>query len=180
MSGETQIDVPLTEHGPATRINKVVFWGSSICIVAIALWAMILPDNAESTIGVLVGWSSAGFGWFYILVATVILVFVIFLGVSRYGKTKLGPEHSKPDFTIMTWAAMLFAAGIGTDLMFFSVAEPVTQYLGPPAGSPETIEAARQGVVWTLFHYGITGWGMYALMGIAFAYLAYSRNLPRS
>jgi choline/glycine/proline betaine transport protein len=165
---------------PSTRINPVVFIGSSVCILAIALWAIISPEGASETIGLLVGWISEWFGWFYILIATIFLAFVIFLALSRYGKTKLGPEHSEPDFSTFSWAAMLFAAGIGTDVMFFAVAEPVTQYLSPPVGEGETQEAAREATMWTIFHYGITGWGMYALMGIALAYFAYRMNLPLS
>ena len=165
---------------PGTRINPVVFYGSSVCIIAIALWAMISPEGAAATIGVLVGWISEWFGWFYILIATAFLGFVVFLALSRYGKVKLGPEHSEPEFSVFSWAAMLFAAGIGTDLMFFAVAEPVTQYLAPPVGRGETVDAAREATVWTLFHYGITGWGMYSLMGIALAYFAFRMNLPLS
>lgn len=165
---------------PPARINWVVFLGSSAGILAVAIWAMVAPGAAEATIGGIVGWISNWFGWFYILLATVILVFVIFLAVSRYGRLKLGPAHSEPEFGRFSWAAMLFAAGIGTDVMFFSVAEPVTQYLAPPVGEGETVEAARQAVVWMLFHYGITGWGMYALMGMALAYFAYRMNLPLS
>ncbi|RAG63384.1 high-affinity choline transporter BetT, partial [Burkholderia multivorans] len=78
----------------------------------------------------------------------------------------------------LPWAAMLFAAGISTDLMFFAVAEPVTQYLTPPSTQPETVDAAREATVWTLFHYGLSGWGLYALMGIALAYFAYRMNMP--
>ncbi|HZY64520.1 MAG TPA: choline BCCT transporter BetT [Rubrobacteraceae bacterium] len=163
-----------------TRINPVVFYGSSIAILAIAVWAIISPEGASGAIGVLVGWISEWFGWFYILIATLFLAFVIFLALSRYGKTKLGPEHSEPEFSTFSWAAMLFAAGIGTDVMFFAVAEPVTQYLAPPVGEGETLQAAREATVWTLFHYGITGWGMYALMGISLAYFAYRMNLPLS
>ena len=166
--------------GPGARINPVVFIGSAVCILAIALWAIISPEGAGNTLGVVVGWISEWFGWFYILIATVFLAFVIFLALSRYGKIKLGPEHSEPDFSTFSWAAMLFAAGIGTDVMFFAVAEPVTQYMAPPAGGGETLSAAREATVWTLFHYGITGWGMYALMGIALAYFAYRMNLPLS
>src|ERR687890_60042 len=165
---------------PSTRINPVVFFGSAVCIIAIALWAIISPEGAGATIGVVVGWISEWFGWFYILIATIFLAFVIFLALSRYGKTKLGPEHSKPEFSTFSWAAMLFAAGISTDLMFFSVAEPVTQYLAPPVGEGETLTAAREATVWTLFHYGLSGWGMYTLMGIALAYFAYRMNLPLS
>jgi choline/glycine/proline betaine transport protein len=165
---------------PRTRINPIVFYGSSACILAIALWAIISPEGASGVLGVVVGWISEWFGWFYILIATMFLAFVIFLALSRYGKIKLGPEHSTPDFSTFSWAAMLFAAGIGTDVMFFAVAEPVTQYLAPPTGQGETLQAARDATVWTLFHYGITGWGMYALMGIALAYFAYRMNLPLS
>jgi len=73
---------------------------------------------------------------------------------------------------------MLFSAGIGIDLMFFSVAEPLSHYINPPVGEGETFEAARQSMVWTLFHYGLTGWSMYALIGVALGYFSYRYNLP--
>ncbi|MEV1294823.1 choline BCCT transporter BetT [Pseudonocardia sp. NPDC049635] len=165
---------------PSVRLNKPVFYGSAIGVVVVALWAILLPDNADAVIGTLVGVIASSFGWFYILVASLVLVFVLFLALSPYGSIRLGPDHSRPDYSNLSWAAMLFAAGIGTDLMFFSVAEPVTQFMAPPVGEPETVEAAREATVWTLFHYGLTGWGMYALMGIALAYFAYRRELPLS
>ncbi|SFM71887.1 choline/glycine/proline betaine transport protein [Pseudonocardia ammonioxydans] len=165
---------------PSVRLNKPVFYGSAIGVLLIAAWAILLPENAELVIGLLVEFIAGGFGWFYVLVAAAVLAFVLFLALSRYGSTKLGPDHSKPDYSNLSWAAMLFAAGIGTDLMFFSVAEPITQYTAPPVGEPGTVEAARDATVWTLFHYGLTGWGMYALMGIALAYFAYRRDLPLS
>jgi choline/glycine/proline betaine transport protein len=108
----------------------------------------------------------------------VIVGFVIFLGVSRYGSIRLGPDHSRPEFSTFAWASMLFAAGIGTDVMFYSVIEPVSQYTAPPVGEPGTVDAAREATVWTLFHYGVTGWAMYALMGLALAYFSYRKNLP--
>lgn len=162
----------------ATGVNPIVFGASLTGTLVIAIWLIIWPETAEARIGTLVGYTGTWFGWFYIALATLVLIFVVFLGISRYGHVKLGPDHSKPEFSTFSWAAMLFAAGIGTDLMFFSVAEPVTQYLAPPVGEGGTVEAAREATVWTLFHYGITGWGMYALMGMALGYFAYRRNLP--
>ncbi|HET7532369.1 MAG TPA: choline BCCT transporter BetT [Nocardioidaceae bacterium] len=170
---ETQAD-----SEPPARIRPVVFYSSAAVTLVIAIWAIIAPKAAADTIGVLVGWTTGWFGWFYVLLATAVLAFVVFLGISRYGKVKLGPEHSQPEFSTFSWAAMLFAAGIGTDLMFFSVAEPVTQYLAPPVGEAETVDAAREATTWTLFHYGLSGWGMYALMGMALAYFSYRMNLP--
>lgn len=118
------------------------------------------------------------FGWYYLLAATLYMVFVIFIACSRYGEIKLGPKHSKPEFSLLSWSAMLFSAGIGIDLMFFSVAEPLSHYMQPPIGVGQTYEAARQSMVWTLFHYGLTGWCMYALIGMALGYFSYRYNLP--
>nr|WP_198009044.1 choline BCCT transporter BetT [Saccharomonospora saliphila] len=163
---------------PTRTLKRAVFFGSATLIVALSLWAIITPDGASNAIGTAVSWISSGFGWYYFLAATLYLVFVLFVALSRYGKVKLGPQHSTPDYGVFAWASMLFAAGIGIDLMFFSVAGPVTHYLTPPAGDPETLEAARQAVVWTLFHYGITGWAMYALMGMVLGYFAFRYRLP--
>ncbi|HLS02648.1 MAG TPA: choline BCCT transporter BetT, partial [Beutenbergiaceae bacterium] len=159
-------------------INWPVFIWAAIGSVAVTLWALITPESAQNVLGAVVGWTADWFGWFYVALAAVVLAFVIYLALSRYGNTKLGPENAKPEFSTMAWASMLFAAGIGTDLMFFAVAEPVTQYLHPPSGEAETVDAAREATVWTLYHYGISGWGMYALMGMALAYFAYRMKLP--
>ncbi|MDP1217630.1 BCCT family transporter, partial [Klebsiella pneumoniae] len=75
-----------------------------------------------------------------------------------------------PEFILLSWAEKLIDAVIGIDMMFYSVAEPVTKYMQPPEGAVQTIEAARQAMVWTLFHYGLTGWSLYALMGLALGY----------
>ena len=170
---------PIPAPAPApTAVNKPVFFSSAIAILGIALWAIAVPGQAETVLTAAVAWISDNLGWWYIAVATGVVVFVIVLAVSRYGRVRLGPDHSRPQYPWYSWASMLFAAGIGVDLLFFAVAEPVTQYYAPPAGPAETVEAARQAVVLTIFHYGITGWAMYALMGMCFGYFAYRRGLP--
>lgn len=169
----------MNKYAPST-INWKVFGGAALGVLLISIWALISPDSASTALGAVVTWVSKNFGWFYVLTGTVVLVFVILVALGKTGNIRLGPDHSRPQFSMFSWAAMLFAAGIGVDLMFYSVLEPVTQYYTPPQGSGETADAARQAVVWTLFHYGLTGWGMYALMGLAFGYFAYRFNLPLS
>jgi choline/glycine/proline betaine transport protein len=164
-------------HVPS-GVDRTVLVGAASGVLSLTLWAVVAPDQAATTIGTLVTWASKTFGWFYILLATAVLGFVLFLALSRHGHKRLGPAHSTPRYSTFTWAAMLFAAGIGTDLMFFAVAEPVTQYLAPPVGAGETVDAAREATVWTLFHYGISGWAMYALMGLSLAYASYRLGLP--
>ncbi|MGI8465514.1 choline transporter [Pectobacterium punjabense] len=171
--------MPATETTPQQdRLNPVVFYTSAGLILTFSLMTMLFNKEANDWITHALNWVSATFGWYYLLAATLYIVFVIFIASSRFGSIKLGPEQSKPEFSLMSWAAMLFAAGIGIDLMFFSVAEPITQYMMPPEGQGQTMEAARQAMVWTLFHYGLTGWSMYALMGIALGYFSYRYNLP--
>lgn len=163
---------------PKPPLNKVVFVGSALGTVLVALWAMVFPDNASEVLGVVVGWTSRWFGWFYVLLAAAALVFVVGIALSRYGSIRIGPDHARPEFSTLSWASMLFAAGIGTDLMFFAVAEPVTHYMAPPSGDPQTVDAAREAIAWSLFHYGISGWAMYALMGMALGYFAYRLQMP--
>lgn len=159
-------------------LNKVVFYFSATLILLFSIITILFNEQANQVITNILNWVSATFSWFYLLAATLYLVFILFIACSRYGEIKLGPKHSKPEFSLLSWSAMLFSAGIGIDLMFFSVAEPLSHYMHPPVGEGETFEAARQSMVWTLFHYGLTGWSMYALIGVALGYFSYRYNLP--
>lgn len=172
--------LPQSKQTPADEpaVNWPVFAASGAGIIAIALWAIFAREHAAESLASIVAWVSANFGWFYIVTATVAVLFMLYIAISRTGHIKLGPDHAKPQFGLFSWSSMLFAAGIGIDLLFFSVAEPVAQFYGPPTGDAETVEAARQAVVFTLFHYGVTGWALYALMGMAFGYFAYRLNMP--
>ncbi|MCC5672781.1 choline BCCT transporter BetT [Kocuria rhizophila] len=161
-------------------VNWRVLIAAATVIVVLSAWAITAPEQANAVIGGVVGWVASRLGWFYILTATLVIAFVVMVAASRGGKVRMGPDHARPQFNMFTWTAMLFAAGIGVDLMFFSVSEPVSQYFAPPTGDGQNLEAARQAVVWTLFHYGITGWAMYALMGMAFGYFAYRFGMPLS
>ncbi|MBS9405552.1 choline BCCT transporter BetT [Halomonas sp. TRM85114] len=160
------------------RINPVVFYGSAIAIVAFALWTMAFTEPASAVINAVLGWISDTFGWFYFIAVVAYLVFVIAISLSRFGKLRLGPAHSRPDFNVVTWAAMLFSAGIGIDLLFFCIAEPVTQFLAPPEGDPATVAAARHAMELTFLHWGLSGWGIYTLVGMSLAFFSYRHGLP--
>ncbi|WP_353109599.1 choline BCCT transporter BetT [Gordonia sp. (in: high G+C Gram-positive bacteria)] len=165
---------------PPIPVNKRVFFGASAGVIAIIVWALVDTAGADRVIQAAVTWVADELGWFYIALVVAVLLFVLWAAFSRVGGVKLGPDHSKPAYRLFSWTAMLFAAGIGIDLMFFSVAEPVTQWTAPPTGDGQTLEATRQAVVWTLFHYGIIGWALYALVGMSLGYFAYRYNKPLS
>ena len=163
---------------PAPKTNWPVFIISGVLIIAMALYAGLGRESAAETLANVTGWIGTNLGWFYVLTATIAVVFVLYIAISNAGNIRLGPDHSRPKFNTFSWVSMLFAAGIGVDLMFFAVAEPVTMYMAPPVGEGETMEAAKEAVVYAMFHYGLTGWALYALMGMAFGYFAYRLNMP--
>ncbi|TCM65783.1 choline/glycine/proline betaine transport protein [Acinetobacter calcoaceticus] len=166
------------ETTPTSQLNRPVFLISAGLILLFSFFTMLFNQRAGALIDVALDWVSSTLGWYYFLAASIYIIFVLIIACSRYGEIKLGPKHSKPEFSLLSWSAMLFAAGIGIDLMFFSVLEPITQFMQPPVGEGQTVEAARKAIVWTIFHYGLTGWCMYALVGIALGYFAYRYNLP--
>lgn len=161
-------------------VNKPVFITSAVLIVAFVLWAWLLPAQAETVIFGMMDWVGTNLGWYYVLTVTIVVVFVLVVALTKVGRVKMGPDHSRPRFNIFTWAAMLFAAGIGVDLMFFGISGPATNYLTPPEGAGVSDEAARMAPLWTMFHYGIPGWALYALMGMGIGLFAYRYHLPLS
>ncbi|WP_104202294.1 choline BCCT transporter BetT [Billgrantia saliphila] len=169
-------NLPLTER--RDRLNPVVFHGSVAGILVFLVLTMTFTEEAGTFFDAGLAWVSETFGWYYMLAVMAYLVFVVAIGLSRFGSIRLGPDHSRPEFSTLSWASMLFAAGIGIDLLFFSVAEPVAHYLAPPDLTPESQEAMRNAVVQTFMHWGLSGWGLYVLMGMSLAYFSYRHRLP--
>ena len=162
------------------KINWRVFIIASSVIVAFSVWAMVVPAGAAATMKTVVAWIAENLGWFYVLTVTVVIVFVLWVALSKEGSVRLGPDHSRPQYKLFTWVAMLFAAGVGIDMLFFSVTGPISQYMAPPSGPGQTPAATQDAVVWTMFHYGVAGWAMYALLGMAMGYFAYRWGMPLS
>ncbi|MDJ1372105.1 choline BCCT transporter BetT [Gulosibacter molinativorax] len=174
----TAVLAPPSETRP--RVNWRVFIISAVVIIAFSMWAIFAPANAESTLQQVVGWIGENLGWWYVLTITVVIGFVIWVAVSKEGKVRLGPDHSRPQYKLFTWVAMLFAAGVGIDMLFYSVTGPIQHYMTPPNATPESAAAAEEAVVWTMFHYGVGGWSVYSLLGMAMGYFAYRWGMPLS
>jgi choline/glycine/proline betaine transport protein len=168
----------INDRGP--KINWRVLIIAAAITLGFSIWAIMLPGNAEDTMKAVVGWTAENLGWVYVLTVTVVIGFVLWVALSKVGSIRLGPDHSRPQYKLFTWVAQLFAAGVGIDMLFYSVTEPITQYMSPPSGQGQTTAAAQDAVVWTMFHYGMAGWAMYSLLGMAMGYFAYRHGKPLS
>jgi choline-glycine betaine transporter len=161
-------------------VDPAVLWGSAVAIAFFVGWGLISPQSLGSVMTTTLNWIIGNFSWAFILLATGVLVVCVVLAVSKWGRIRLGPDDSRPEFSTFSWVSMMFAAGLGAGLLFFGVAEPVTHWTAPPHGlaTPETEEAALVALRYTYFHWGFNGWAMYAVMGGAMAYFAYRRGMP--
>jgi len=161
-----------------SQLNKRVFVSASSIIIALLLYTVALPNQAQ-TLFTLIQESIVDNGsWFYVMTVAFIFFFVIFLGFSRYGGIRLGPDHSTPDYSLVSWLSMLFAAGMGIGLMFFGVAEPLMHYVSPPTAETGTIAAVQEAMKMTFFHWGLHAWAIYAVVALVLAYFSYRHNLP--
>ena len=159
-------------------INPPVFFISAFLIVCFSFYGGVFNDHAAKTFAAAETWLVTNMGWFYMVVVALFFVFIVYLALSRYGNLKLGPDDSKPDYSYLSWIAMLFSAGVGIGLMFFGVSEPITHFISPPIGEGGTVEAAQNAMLITYFHWGLQAWAVYIVVGLALAYFAFRKGLP--
>ena len=156
-----------------------VFVIASIAILAFVVGSLVFQEGATTLFGNVRVWLTTNLDWWFMDITNLLLLFCLFLIVSPLGKVRLGGADAKPEYSNLTWLAMLFAAGVGIGLLFFGVAEPVYYFQKPPLGiTPGTAEAATAGIAATVFHWGLHGWAIYGVVGLALGFFAYNRGLP--
>ncbi|NLJ11585.1 MAG: BCCT family transporter [Gammaproteobacteria bacterium] len=157
-----------------------VFIPAVLVIALMVIGTMSNPDRAGALFSDVLAYVTTTFGWFYMLAVAIFLVFIVSVAFSSWGNIKLGPDHAEPEYSFLAWFAMLFSAGYGIALLFFGVAEPVLHYASPPTGSALTIDAAKQAMQISFFHWGFHIWAIYGLVGLTLAYFAFRHGLPLS
>jgi choline/glycine/proline betaine transport protein len=161
-------------------VHKPVFWPSVLLILAMIVTTLVMGGQAQTMFEAVQSYISNSMGWLFILSVNAFLIFSLALAFSRFGSIRLGGADAKPEFSTMAWFAMLFSAGMGIGIMFWSVAEPVYHFLSPPMAKGETVEAARQAMSLTYLHWGFHAWGIYAIVALSLAFFAFNRGLPLS
>lgn len=162
---------------PATRTDRRVLLLAAPLVAGFAAWGLAAPDALRRTALAATGWLLADAGWLVVLMANVALGLVIWLGVGPWRDERLGRPGERPQFGTASWLAMLFAAGMGTGLVVWGVAEPVTHLLNPPGGPPGG-EPAVRALVLTYLHWGFHAWAIYALAGLVIGWFAFRRGDP--
>lgn len=170
--------VSVEETGRTYRTDPLVFGVAVTLMLAFIAWGVFAGDNLSGTTRTVLDWVVEYFGFFFTTIATVILVFMLFVGFSRYGRIPLGRDDEEPEYSMFSWISMLFAAGMGIGLVFWGAAEPLTFFENPPPGTVEanTLDAMHTAQAQVLYHWGPQAWAFYALVGGAIAYGAFRRG----
>ncbi|MFT4791209.1 MAG: choline/glycine/proline betaine transport protein [Arcticibacterium sp.] len=157
-----------------------VFFPSIVLILAFVIVAifggpevLVFFNKAATTI-------TTNTGWLFILGVNFFVVVCLWLAFSKYGKIRLGGKNAKPDFKIFSWFSMLFSAGMGIGLLYFSVSEPITHFSSHPLPTASVADRAIQALNFTYLHYGLHAWGIYCLVGLSLAYFSFNKHLPFS
>jgi glycine betaine transporter len=155
-----------------------VFYISVALSILFVIWGVAFTDNLSSVFSAALSFLVNNFGWAYTVIITAFLLFLVFLGVSRYGRIRLGGDDERPEFNRFSWFTMLFSAGIGLSFLFWGVAEPAFHLGTTPYGlqGSGTAEAASLSMQYTFFNWGLGAWGVYAVLALTVAYFKYRRG----
>ncbi len=159
-------------------IHAPVFYPSAILILLFIGLTLGIGKPMEEIFNQLSSGMTSNMGWLFIFAVNFFLAFCIYLAVSKYGNIRLGGQDAKPEFSVFAWFAMLFSAGMGIGLLYFSVAEPMNHYATPPLEARNNVEKAQNAMHFTFLHYGLHVWAIYALVGLSLGFFAFNKKLP--
>lgn len=160
------------------RVDRPIVLTVGGLIIAFVAWGIIAPMNVFEVSSAALDWLMVNLGWIFTVVAIGMAIVLLCLAFSRFGKIPLGLDDEKPEYSTLSWAAMLFAAGIGIAIIFFGPFEPMSHYLSPRPGAyePATQEAVIGALAQSALHWGVNAWAIYAVVGLAVAYVSYRRG----
>ncbi|WP_186579099.1 glycine betaine uptake BCCT transporter [Aquibacillus kalidii] len=155
-----------------------VFWITLAIVLVAVIFGAATPNSFEEITANIQKIITSTFGWYYLILVTIIVIFCVFLIFSPVGTIKLGKADEEPEYSKGTWFAMLFSAGMGIGLVFWGAAEPLSHFMSPPLADAGTNQAQKEAMRYTFFHWGIHAWGIYAIVALALAYYKFRKDEP--
>ncbi|WP_084154980.1 BCCT family transporter [Agrococcus lahaulensis] len=174
------LDVPPREtESPERRpLDRVVFGVAAAVALAFVIWGAVGTESLATASSAGLDWVVGSTGWLFALAASGFVVFVIWIAASRFGRIPLGDDSEEPEFSTVSWIAMMFSAGMGIGLVFFGVTEPVSHLVAPPPGTGggDDALAVRTAMATTMFHWSLHPWAIYSVVGLALAYSVFRKR----
>ena len=156
-----------------------VFWITLALVVLAVGYGALAPTSFETITGNMQSFITSSFGWYYLALVSIMVLFTVVIIFSPFGKIRLGKDTDRPEYSRISWFSMLFSAGMGIGLVFWGAAEPLSHYaVSPATADPGTREAFRESMRYTFFHWGLHAWAIYAIVALALAYFQFRKGEP--
>ncbi|MCD4532795.1 BCCT family transporter [Nocardioides sp. cx-169] len=154
------------------ELDRIVFAVTAVIAIGFVAWGLVSTESLGTASDKSLDWTVTNLGWLFTILASGLVVFVVWLAASKFGDIPLGGDDEEPEFRTVSWVAMMFSAGMGIGLMFYGVSEPLSHLVTPPPGTGEVgnDQAVQTAMATTLFHWTFHPWAMYAVVGLAIAY----------
>ena len=160
-------------------IDKPTFFGSLGLLLSVAIPLLLWPEMGAEWVNIARTFVVDNFGVAYIALGLGAFLFMIYIAFSNIGKVQLGEPGSSPEFNTLSWAAMLFCAGIGIGIMVWAPIEWAYYYQSPPfLLEGYTAEAATWATAYGAFHWGPIAWSIYLVPALPIAYFYHVRRNP--
>lgn len=168
---------PLPDDVEGGRLGSVFVASVTVCALFVG-WAVLFTDNLNKVTTDSLNWLTASFGWAYLVITLGLLIFLVFLAFSPFGEIRLGKDTDRPEFSTLSWFAMILSAVMGIGLVSYGVAEPISHFATPPHGlaDPGTPEAAVRALQYSYFDWGLHAWAIFAVFGLAIAYSSHRKG----
>lgn len=165
--------------GGTMRKVSSVFWITLVLVILAVSFGALAPEGFKAITGDITAFITTSFGWYYLLVVTAIVLFCGYFIFSPIGQITLGKPEEKPEFSRISWFAMLFSAGMGIGLVFWGAAEPLSHFaIDPATAAPGSQEAFVESMRYSFFHWGIHAWAIYAVVAMSLAYFQFRKGAP--
>ncbi|MFO7922717.1 MAG: BCCT family transporter [Bacteroidales bacterium] len=178
IQNQSDPDTHLKSKNKYFDVDHFVFWISAFLIIFFISITLLVGEPMDQVFAVIQDRISENGGWFFVLAVNLFLVFSLSVAFGKFGDIRLGGSRAEPEFSKLSWFAMLFSAGMGIGILFWSVGEPVLHYVSPPTGSGGSVFSAQKSMQYTFLHWGFHAWGIYALVGMSLAFFTFNRKLP--
>ncbi|SNY80977.1 choline/carnitine/betaine transport [Nocardia amikacinitolerans] len=171
------MDSETPQHPTAPDLRLIGIGVAAVaCVVG---WAALGKSSFGSVSATALHWVLGNFDWLFVVSADLFLVLCVVIAASRFGRVRLGADDAEPEFSNLAWIAMMFSAGMGIGLMFYGVGEPLQHFVSPPPATgiePQTTAAASAALQFSLFHWTLTPWAIYGIVGLALAYASFRKG----
>ncbi|MDV6379123.1 BCCT family transporter [Sporosarcina sp. GW1-11] len=158
---------------------SITFYITLVAVLLAVGYGVIAPIHFEEITSIIKNFITDSFGWYYLLTVSMLFFVSVFLIFSPIGRIRLGKEKDRPQFSMISWLAMLFSAGMGIGLVFYGAAEPLSHYaIDPATTATETKASYKEAMRVTFFHWGFHAWAVYGMTALVLAYFQFRKGQP--